>query len=172
MTNKKIVIFGTDNSGKTTLANNIMEKFPGFRVIKSLGPATLEQQISYMDKNLSSEENLIFDRFPIIEEFTCGKVLRNKNNFEGMDIKLFLDKVDLFIYCNPGLNNIQNWGSREQMDGIKFNIVKLYEAYWEMPLKILYDTNNNIMDRLIIYDWSRDNDEVLMQRIKIKLEEN
>lgn len=136
-----IVIFGCDNSGKTTLSNNIISylKELGKRVEykHSLGPnVTLEQQKKFMEENLSNDVITIFDRFPFIEEGVCGIVLRGYNSFdtgnEDEDEKYeeeLLSKVDLFIMCYPGLFEVIDWGEREQMFGVKENIVNLIKGY-------------------------------------------
>lgn len=134
----KIVIFGPDNSGKTTLANMLEDRlnkcaWEGVRVLHSPGPVSVDEQIDFMEKNLASNSTVIFDRFPWIEESTCGRVIRNKNNFESTkwnDICKWIRRVDLFVYCFPGMEKILAWGEREQMQGVKENIWKLSKAYY------------------------------------------
>lgn len=143
---KKIVVFGCDNTGKTTLCEILREKLFTLGeldtvIAKSLGPnKTVEEQVDFMERTLNdNEKNIIFDRFPIIEEATSGKVLRNKNNFaewEDTDVMELLKKVDLFIFCYPGLFNVLNWGEREQLDGVKNNALKLINAYNEMAVAL------------------------------------
>lgn len=143
---KKIVVFGCDNTGKTTLCESLVGilnfKFPGStEVAKSLGPNKMvEEQIDFMEEMLGNKDKvIIFDRFPIIEEATCGKVLRGKNNFqewENTNVVDLLGKVDLFIFCYPGLFDVLNWGEREQLDGVKENALKLINAYNEMAVSL------------------------------------
>lgn len=145
---KKIVVFGCDNTGKTTLCENL-KTFIAWKnkdvnsvvVAKSLGPnKSVEEQIDFMDLTLNDKEKtIIFDRFPIIEEATCGKVLRGKDNFqewENTNVIDLLRKVDCFIFCYPGLFNVLNWGEREQLDGVKENALKLINAYNEMAVSL------------------------------------
>ena len=166
MTGNKIniVVFGCDNSGKTTLCNSLKRYVCDLRdllaseveVVKSLGPANYEMQKEFMDKMLSEDKSHIFDRFPIIEEMTCGPVLRGKNNFENYvdEADYFLNKIDLFIYCKPSLDSILNWGTREQMSGIKENIMPLIDAY-DSCLKVLQQMGLHVM----IYNWEEDDIE-------------
>lgn len=145
---KKIVVFGCDNTGKTTLCENL-KTFIAWKnkdvnsvvVAKSLGPnKSVEEQIDFMDLTLNDKQKtIIFDRFPIIEEATCGKVLRGKDNFqewENTNVIDLLRKVDCFIFCYPGLFNVLNWGEREQLDGVKENALKLINAYNEMAVSL------------------------------------
>lgn len=153
--NKNIVIFGCDNSGKTTLSSNLKFvfdlKFGQDNVfqIRSLGPGrTLNEQIDFMEKNLSMEGFKIFDRFPILEENVCGPIFRGKSNFENYPVEeqmKLLRYVDLFIFCYPGLFNVIKWGTREQMEGVKENVIDLISGY----NKIAFDLKNsgfNIME--------------------------
>lgn len=166
---KKIIIFGADNTGKTTLANNIVKRFPEAKVVKSLGPASYEDQVEYIESHVVSPDVEVFDRFPIIEEFTCGRVLRNKNNFSEVSktwIKMVFDKIDLLIFCDPGMENILNWGTREQMEGIKENIEKLYKAYLEFPSEISKKYGVDLSKKLICYNWVNDDIEKIYRRVE------
>ena len=139
MENKKIVVFGCDNTGKTTLCNYIKDRFEHdvkeecsdkIYIAKSIGPnKTVDEYIDFMKDELLNEDNVIFDRFPIIEEYTCGNVLRHKNIFEGELVVPFFKMVNVFVFCYPGLFNTLNWGEREQMDGVKENAVDLINSY-------------------------------------------
>ena len=152
--NKKIVVYGPDNSGKTTLVDQIV----GFsntcsqpiKKMKSLGPAPVDEQIRYMDENLAIKGHVIFDRYPVIEEETCGIVLRQHNNFgEAPTLYTkYIKAIDLFIFCNPGLDAILNWGEREQMVGIKENIFPLYFSYC-LVYKKFRELGINVME----YNW-------------------
>ena len=139
----KIVIFGTDNSGKTTLANQISREFK-FSYVHSLGPVNVDKMVRFMDDLLSSDENVVFDRFPIIEESIYGLTLRGFSKFDcfGSEyISGVLKRVNLFIYCNPNLDTICKWGTRDQMDGVKENIHKI---------KSMYD---NYYDKLVVENY-------------------
>lgn len=157
--NKNIVIFGCDNSGKTTLSQDISKEldlllrnnglaYP-IECKHSLGPnVTLEQHENFMNENLDKDCITIFDRFPFIEEGVCGSILRGHNIFghytkEEQDV--LLSKVDLFILCYPGLFNIINWGEREQMEGVKENVVNLIKGY-NMIAVNLKDNGYNVVE--------------------------
>lgn len=138
-----IVVFGCDNSGKTTLCSQLVKLFNEdadftAEAVHSLGPnKSFEEMMSFMEKNLvpvGSTHTKIFDRFPLIEESIYGPLLRGENKFEGVNVREIWDKVDLFIYCYPGLFTILNWGEREQMDGVKANVLELINQYNRMAV--------------------------------------
>lgn len=145
--NKKIVLFGTDNSGKTTLGKALAEEIGGI-YLPPLGPTSLGFQISYLDVSLNQEGILIFDRFPVIEEEVCGNVFRGGSNFENVPYDQYIDAVDMFVFCNPGLEAILNWGEREQMSGVKEKIISLYAGY-SLWFKKLKDAGKNVIE----YNW-------------------
>ncbi len=154
----KIVVFGCDNSGKTTLCNDIKRYYNQFEIAKSIGAnKTAKEYIDFMETNLNSKQNIIFDRFPLIEECVCGTVLRGKNLFEdvmnGFEGRSLLSLVDLFVFCYPGLFCVTNWGDREQMEGVKENVLGLIDgynvfAYWlnDNGFRICEYNYNNVSD--------------------------
>lgn len=137
---KNIAVFGCDNTGKTTLAKYLVEKISRENNIdelpiyqKSLGPnKTKNQQEEFMNLKTSGKGIVIFDRFPIIEEMTSGVVLRKKNNFQDSSkesIEYFLRLIDCYIFCYPGLFEVIDWKNREQLDGVKENVLDLINEY-------------------------------------------
>lgn len=134
---KNIVVFGFDNAGKSTLAAKLADELSG-KAIHSLGPVPIEKMKEFMETELvNHSEPKIFDRFPILEEYIYGKVLRGENRFNDEEYnKDILSKVDLFIYCNPGVFTMLNWGSREQMDGVKENAVELINAFNTLAIEL------------------------------------
>lgn len=155
MNNKKIVVFGPDNSGKTTLSKQISSVLD-FEYSHSPGPVPIEKMLEYMEENLNKKENVVFDRFPIIEEKTCGKVLRGFNKFDPVgeeEVSRFLSKIDLFIYCNPKAEIIKNWQEREQMEGVKENIISLIYAYDKLNFELIKSNYP-----VIRYDWTTGED--------------
>ena len=145
--NKKIVLFGTDNSGKTTLGKSLAKDLAG-DYLSPLGPVSLETQLDFLGENLKKSGVLVFDRFPVIEEDVCGNVFRGKSNFENVPHDQFLNAIDLFVFCNPGLEAILNWGEREQMNGVKENIIPLYAGYSEW-FKRLKESGIKVVE----YNW-------------------
>lgn len=165
---KNIVVFGCDNTGKTTLAQKIAFILGG-QYVKSLGPnKTRNEQLGFMFENLDSYGIKIFDRFPIIEESTSGVVLRGHDNFQTwceqeMDL---LSKVDVFIFCNPGLFNTLNWGEREQLEGVKDHALELINKYNEIAV-LLQQYYHNVIE----YNYKANPvDEIFINNLKGKLE--
>ena len=148
--NKKIVLFGTDNSGKTTLGKSLAKDLDGY-YLPPLGPVPLKTQLAFLDMNLEEADTLIFDRFPVLEEDVCGVIFRGRSNFAQVpqeQYDRYIDSVDLFVFCNPGLEAILNWGEREQMDGVKDEIISLYAGYSEW-FKLLKDAGKKVVE----YNW-------------------
>lgn len=156
-----VIIFGCDNTGKTTLADNLVKYLTASDVpctkVKSLGPAKMGEQVKFMDDMVAKRDDRnyiqIFDRFPIVEEEVCGVVLRNKNHFASYPsyVDKMLNHINLFIHCDPGLEEITKWGDREQMKGIKENAKELNELYEAFPYI------HGIEARTMNYNFKRDN---------------
>ena len=156
-----IVIFGADNSGKTTLAKQIAEQY-NLEYVRSIGPnKTAIEYGDFLFQKLNEEGDHVFDRFSIIEEDVNGKVLRNVSNIDKnyIDRSLFFDKVDLFIYANPSIKDITNWGDREQMEGIKSHITDLIRSYSKYYRKLKTSGYN-----VVTYDWRSEEDIILITK--------
>lgn len=151
-----VVVYGCDNSGKTSLTKHIAEKFNLEYVRSKGGPSMSTQEVlQYLDKNLN-EGDKVFDRFSIIEEYTNGLVLRGKDRFqdEFVDKESFLNRIDLFIYACPSMEAVKNFGDREQMDGIIENIDRLREMYRVFTVNDVISADRS----LIVFDWTKDSD--------------
>lgn len=141
-----VILFGCDNSGKTTLATQLQTLFlnRGINsyITKSLGPVSAVEQVAFMAiKLFPPEEGVevqIFDRFPLIEERVCGTVLRNENKLKKYEEfgRYCLSQVDFLVFCDPGIDSILKWGDREQMPGVKENAIKLWEKYKKIPSEL------------------------------------
>lgn len=140
-----IVVFGCDNSGKSTLCNQLVDLLNEdvdftAESVHSLGPnKSYKEMVEFMESNLTpvnSTHTKIFDRFPVIEESIYGPLLRGENKFAGVIVKNLLDRVDLFVYCYPGLFTILNWGDREQMPGVKDNVFEIIDSYNRLAVKL------------------------------------
>lgn len=151
-----IVVYGCDNSGKTSLAKAIAEKF-GMEYVRSMGGPNMNTQaiLNYLGENLR-EGNRVFDRFSIIEEYANGLILRGRDRFqdEFIDKEKFMNSVDLFIYACPSMETVKNFGDREQMEGIIENIDKLREMYRVFTINEVICAER----KLIIFDWTTDQD--------------
>lgn len=136
-----IVVEGMDNTGKTTLVSQLREKYL-FPVLVSSRYYETENRTEkwvrwiYKMMELSRDEHIIFDRFPLISEHVYGPILRGKNvlaehpawpdllgKFGGLE--------PLIIYCRPPMEHVLNWRERPQMGGVKEQSEKLLKAYDE-----------------------------------------
>lgn len=127
----KIVVIGMDNTGKTTLVETLSKKL-GLRHVKSPGPKLSKEEMEdQLLTNLKSEEDLILERFSIVEELVYGNILRGKSKFELDElIKINFQNYNLlFIYCRPNKERIFNFGDREQMEGVIEQSEKLLEKF-------------------------------------------
>lgn len=167
-----IVIYGCDNAGKTHLAK-ALEKALGGTQVHSLGNVPIEKQLDFMANELlptTFKEVKIFDRFPIIEEEVYGNLLRGGSKYDSYDYDVkdyFLDKVNLFIYCYPGLLSTLNWQDREQMDGVKENVADIISEYIKLTYKLLKE-NKPILE--FNYNVDPDYKEIIKKVLEIKHE--
>ena len=166
-----IVVYGCDNSGKTTLCNQIasyLKENEGLNayVTHSIGPGNVISHANFMSDILQDKKDpyleiQLLDRFPIIEEFVCGSILRNYDSFRNLPeaVLRYMGKIFLFVHCDPPYEVIENWGSREQMDGVKENAYKMYDLYKAVS------ENFHIEPRTLVYDYTKDDPRVLAKRI-------
>lgn len=153
----KVIVIGMDNTGKTTLCETLSNKLD-FELIKSPGPKiTKEEMVKFMEENLTSDKNLIFERFPFIEEMVYGKILRHTNLFDFREPIVDKLKEVKFIYCRPNKKCIFNFGEREQMEGVIEQSIPLLKKFDRIYRKL---KNREI--KVIKYDYNKMNvDEVM-----------
>lgn len=164
--NAKIVFYGVDNSGKTTACNQLAEIFKrdGYSVqlFNSKGPRSATDMLYRMSQfTTSPAEIAISDRFSAFEEIVYGPLIRGANQFhDQMDLLLeYVKRIDLFVYCCPPDEVINNYGTREQMDGV---IEKAERIKWMFDYFI--PAMFNIKDKMEVYDWTKDNLEILVKK--------
>lgn len=171
MFTKYIVVYGCDNSGKTTACENITKILEQLniksKVIHSCGPCHPSEQLFFMHSNthpLSHDEDVVvFDRFPAIEEYVYGPIIRGENKLAPFwrQCQIYIDRISLFIHCDPSLDVITNWGEREQMDGVKEKAKLIVDRYNQVPNEYL-----GMLIRTKKYDWTKEGNEGLEKIIK------
>jgi len=128
-----IVVEGMDNTGKSTLVESLTGKF-GLKYYKSPGPDVgRAYQMRWVEERIGdSDNNIIFDRFPLISEEIYGTHLRGYSNFEKeVDLyKNFKERGPLIIYCRPPMEEVISFkDGREQMEGVVENSIQLLLMY-------------------------------------------
>ena len=146
----KIIVVGMDNSGKTTLCDDLTYKLKAVHV-EPMGPGKsrkmmLDNILLYMER----DDNVIFERFSIFEELVYGRVLRGESKFTFDDINLIRKYKPIIIYCRPSNEVIFNFGKRPQMKGVKEEKEKLLKAWDEL----IFDSLSGF--KIIKYDYTRD----------------
>lgn len=150
--NTKIIVVGMDNTGKTTLVNQLKE-FYKCESIKSPGPNyTRQEMIDEIKKDLDLPNKVILERFSILEELVYGNVLRNHSKFTIDDMDWVRDYDFIIVYCRPGDEVIYNFGDREQMAGVIEEKEKLVEAWDNLIIDLA-----RIGFVIIPYDWTKMN---------------
>lgn len=158
-----IVVTGFDNTGKTTLSNQLVEHYNSkhhsiINIAHSPGPVGKVKQTKWMQKQLDMQKGFprplkVYDRFTSIEEMVYGPVLRDKSNFKLED-KIFQDFKDLhplIIYTRPPRDCIFNFGTREQMEGVIEKAPQLLNAYDDVAFKLIAQYWD-----VLVYDYTVD----------------
>lgn len=133
-----IIVEGPDNAGKTTLCNALAIEMKK-SVVHSPNHKDMlgdtDNWYLWILKSLAAADNpdIIYDRHPLISEQVYGPLLRDKNVFsEGVGLVLyeaFLRKSPLIIFCCPPTDRITDFGSREQLEGVKENALGMVTRY-------------------------------------------
>lgn len=130
-----LILTGMDNSGKTTLAEQLSEQL-GRPVMKSLGPNATQSEkdvwlLDQMTREKAYPDSVIFDRFLPLEEIVYGNVLRGGSQYTLDDYYMTQLKElhPTIIYTRPWSGTIFNFGERGQMDGVIEQKEKLLQAW-------------------------------------------
>lgn len=127
----KLIVLGMDNTGKTTLAEQLSKELNTV-VIKSEGPKLTQLEMeANIYANMTNSHDLILERFCFFEEMVYGKILRGKSkfNYKSKVFKYIKEAQPTIIYCRPSKFVIETWREREQMEGVIDNSDKLLIQY-------------------------------------------
>ena len=156
----KIIVVGMDNTGKTTLVNQLSEYFK-CESIKSLGPGYSRQEmIEEVKRKLELPGIKILERFSILEECVYGKVLRNNQKFTLDDMDWIRDYDFVIIYCRPDDDVIYNFGDREQMVGVIEERDKLVKEFDDLMIEV---ARRGFV--VIPYDWTKTNYGSIIEKV-------
>lgn len=159
----KVIVIGMDNTGKSTLCENLAKELK-LEHLHSLGyKPSKETLLNFMAYNLTNEKDVIFERFSFFDEIIYGPVLRYYTKFNIGDDFYYnlLEKEPYIIYCRPEDNVIFNWGNREQMDGVIEHEQELLNR-WDALVDILKEDGFKVID----YDYTKDSTSKLIKEIK------
>lgn len=119
-----IIIEGMDNTGKTTLLQELHQALE-IPWVKSPGPEHLsglskDEWFRWVEASISPDQCCyLFDRHPLISEPIYGKILRGFDVFEGTYFKEGFKLANpLIIYCRPPRERIFHFGNRKQMESV------------------------------------------------------
>ena len=156
----KIIVVGMDNTGKTTLVNQLSEYFK-CESIKSLGPGYSRQEmIEEVKRKLELPGIKILERFSILEECVYGKVLRNNQKFTLDDMDWIRDYDFVIIYCRPDDDVIYKFGDREQMVGVIEEKDKLVKEFDDLMVEV---ARRGFV--VIPYDWTKMNYGSIIEKV-------
>lgn len=148
-----IIIEGLDGVGKTTFCNKFVEEF-GWKYVKGSMPRNFDEKIEVLKRLLeqvSSEENYIYDRIPLIDDFVYHFLEGATTDLEDIFpiIKLVLSKCLIIHLTVDEKVRKQRFDSRgdeyvvnEQMPMIMNNYLQFYSKL-ECPI-ILYPLSNDL----------------------------
>lgn len=155
-----IIIEGPDNSGKTTLAQEICESMDSL-YIKTYQTKWTHQELRAfqedlldMDYRRSDDRQWVFDRYPVVSHYIYSRVIRNDHSYGWDDLRELLlpwkDAGVEYIYCRPDLSIIEDYGDRPQMAGVKENTRELVDLY-----DIMFEAIREMGITTIHHDWSK-----------------
>jgi hypothetical protein len=148
-----IIAEGMDNSGKTTLVQEII-KATGARLVPSLGKPNAEQAQERMRELLNDTDAKVYDRFVAFSDEVYGRVLRRGNILDPeawQCINRVMRAGALVIYCRPPTDQILDFGERPQMKGVvEFGprLIRRYDNMFDTIGEMGYES------QIIRYDWT------------------
>jgi len=98
-----IVIEGTDNAGKSTLARNLQQLMGHIRIVSSEGPEKYpgeinERVLRYFEM---STEPILFDRHPAVSNQIYRQIKDGYTSVSPELLERFYGNKPFFIYCRP-----------------------------------------------------------------------
>ena len=146
-----ILVEGPDNSGKSTLIDQLTKEFNLFKCERPHGPPKTPQELynRTMDvQNFYASKMFIMDRNPVIGESIYGPILRGHDMWTDIPSSDRIDcEANLFsklithtiflIYCRPPLetlldlstHQVKDYDTKEHLESLSKNKAKIVDAY-------------------------------------------
>ena len=165
-----IIVDGVDNTGKTTLAQELAEKYD-LPLRKSTGPQKDNPEIvkefiySTLERDLQDE--VIYDRHALITEKVYGPVLRGKNVLEEIEdsyylLYMFKQTRPLIIYTVLPAEEIKaTFEERDQLEGVYENVDELYRRFNKLAGQL-----RSAGFQVIKYNYKGDDKDKLMEVVE------
>lgn len=153
-----IVIEGMDNSGKSTLCQQISLILPSWRVQVSEGPPKYKGEMNVRVKSyLSFPKQVIYDRHPCVSQPIYGQLRTHHDSIDHDLIDCFYDMQPLIIYCDPGERGMTDHVERPEVDtpehvaAINANYRELLMAYraWAIDHALIMYRIGDPMKRIL-----------------------
>lgn len=141
-----IIIEGMDNTGKTTLMEKVLKKYPHLKPMRmdNAVTATVDEYRKFVWNILilpvEETKDMIFDRF-LFSEAIYGPIVRGGIRITAEEmmgaLKLLRTHDPLIVYCRRTADEIRRtFDSREQMDGVADHIDELVDSYEDWMVKV------------------------------------
>lgn len=173
-----IIVEGMDNSGKTTLIENIKDglETQGVQGHFEHSPSHLiatgriQDWLTWIEISLLPDnQKYVYDRYPVLSEIVYGPILRGSNLLSTTDhlerLKLL---KPLIIYCRPDDDTIFDF-RKPEMKGVKENRDQLLAGYDRMT-RSLYTHGFDIHMYNFKDPKSKQSVKFLIQRVITNLE--
>lgn len=136
-----IIVLGFDNTGKTTLVEELSNHL-NLEVIPSRGQAKKEEQVQWIEEQIERNKVVIHERFTLFEEIIYGNFVRSTPKFTIDNVlveKLLRKKNPIIIYTRPSKEAVMRFGDRPQMKGVIEQASQLLNAFDELSLRLISD---------------------------------
>ena len=164
------ILIGADGSGKTTLAQYLMDKHKASYIHatynKDMNVLLHHSNIMYFVAEESQWQDFVIDRFSPCE-YAYGNVYRDGESFDTIEMMRYFFNFNkskgkiVLIYCNPTQSKYGVDGREEMFENKTVELNKYYQE-WLSKAGLPY----------IEYDWQSETFEELEERISELVKEN
>lgn len=112
-----VVVEGIDNSGKSTLIQELARQFPQYKVQPGEGPPKEGENINDRIRRYHGYEgNWLFDRHPVVSQPVYGRINPNVQEVELAQADHLYRLRPLIIYCDPLDRGLEEHAARTEED--------------------------------------------------------